>query len=130
MGVVVADARFGSHPVSAALRAIASDSVAGPLEARIARRVHVQQVARTRPLVAVGGLARLLRRPRDAVAVEHLPDRRMRAAGGPGDQARSPAGAQPALTDALLRDRIEQARARARAARAVEQPGARGELLV
>jgi hypothetical protein len=55
VGVVVADAGVGMHPVAVALRAIAGGAVPGPTEARVAADVHVQQIARTRPLVAVRG---------------------------------------------------------------------------
>ena len=36
VGVVVADPCLGTHPVARALGAVASDRVAGPLEARVA----------------------------------------------------------------------------------------------
>jgi hypothetical protein len=52
--VVVADTRLGPHPAATAMRAITGDGVAGPLEAGVARDIHVQQVAGTGPLVAVG----------------------------------------------------------------------------
>src|SRR5438132_6050406 len=112
------------------MRAVAGDGVAGALEARIARRVHVQQVARAGPLVAVGGLLRSSRRTRDAVAAEHLPDRRVGLAGGAGDEPRSPAGMAAALADSLLELLVEQPRAAPRPARTVEQPGSRAELLL
>jgi hypothetical protein len=53
VGVIVADAGVGMHPVAVALRAIAGGAMSGPTEARVAADVHVQQIARTRQLVAV-----------------------------------------------------------------------------
>ena len=55
---VIAPPSPGRHPVAAALGAVAGDGVPGPLKARIARGVHVQQIAGAGPLVAVGRLLR------------------------------------------------------------------------
>src|SRR5947209_14985177 len=100
-----------------------------PLKAPIAGHVHVQQVARARPLVAVGGLLRRPRRARDAVAAQHLPDRRVRLPGGASDESRPPAGMAPALTDALLELAVEQPRHPPGTTRAVKEPAARSELI-
>jgi hypothetical protein len=53
---VVAEPRLRSHPLARALRAVAGNTVAGAQEARV--DVHMQQIAKTRPLVAVGRLLR------------------------------------------------------------------------
>ena len=61
---------LGAHP---------GDRVTGLDEARMALGVHVQQRAGLRPFVATECLARLRAAPaRNAVAPEHLPDRRAR----------------------------------------------------
>ncbi len=49
---VVADQRLGMRRPLPARRAIAGDGVAGPLEAGVAADVHVEQIARTGPLVS------------------------------------------------------------------------------
>jgi hypothetical protein len=54
--VVVADPRLGPHPGARALRAVTGDAVARPEKARVAARVHVQEIARGGPFVAVGRL--------------------------------------------------------------------------
>src|SRR6266487_4977428 len=88
--VVVADPRFGAHPLAGALRAITGDAVSGAQEARVAGDVHVQQVAGTGPLVAVGWLLGSSRRPRDPSPLEHLPDGRVCEAGRAGKPAAVP----------------------------------------
>src|SRR6478672_5320739 len=104
--------------------------MAWALETPVARGVHVQQVARARPLVAVGRLLRRPRRARDAVTAEHLPDRRVGLAGSAGDQPRPPTSVAPALADALLELGLDQPRHPPRATRAIQQPAARTQLLL
>src|SRR5947209_8851193 len=88
------------------------------------------KIAGARPLVAVGGLLRPPRRPRDPVAVKHLPHRRVRLADRARDEARPPTGMTPAFADPLLQLSVEQPRASPRPARAIEQPAARTQLLL
>src|SRR5262249_3044737 len=83
-------------------RAIPSYAVAGSQEACVAAGVHMQQLARTGPLVAVCRLLRRPRRPRQSRSLEHLPDGRVGKAGGASDQPRPPAGGAPAAANALL----------------------------
>ena len=73
----------------------------GTLEACVLAGVHVQQIAGTGPLVAVGRLPHCSRRPRDPRPPEHLPDGRVAEAGRTDDQARPPSGLAPAGTDRL-----------------------------
>jgi hypothetical protein len=75
------------------LAAVAGDGVAGPSKAWVALDVHVQQVARTGPLVADERLARGSWSARAAVALEDGMDGGVRDAGLAGDQSRTPAGA-------------------------------------
>ena len=121
--VVVADARFRPHPVARALRAVARDGVPGPREARRAGDVHVQEVARAGPLVAVGGLLQRPRRPRDPRPAQHLPDGRVGEAGRGRNEPRSPACRLAAGADALLELGSELARAAARPTRAIDKTG-------
>jgi hypothetical protein len=72
---------------------IARDRVTWPPKARIALDVHVEQVARTRPLVADHLRARLARRPRASVTAQNRVHRRMRDAELAGDPPRPPTGA-------------------------------------
>src|SRR5215212_9000518 len=53
----------------------------------------------------------------------------MRISDSPADEPRSPAGATPTLADLLLGELVEQPRTRVRAAREIQQPGARPQLL-
>ena len=129
VGVVVADAGLGTHPGSVALRAVLGDGVPGPAEARVARDVHVQQVAGTGPLVAVGGFARRPRGARERVAAQHLPYRLMRYADGAGHQPRSPAGQLAGVADPLLELGGKPTRALPRSARTVTQAHQRAALL-
>ena len=119
--VVVADSRLRAHPVARSPRAIAGDAVAGPQEARIARDVHVQQIAGTGPLVAVGRLLGYSRAPREPVAAEHLPDRRVREPGRSGDQAWTPAGLSTAVADPFLQLGGEKTRRSVWTAGAIQQ---------
>src|SRR5438045_2030020 len=95
--------------------------MAGPQETRVAAGVHVQQVARARPLVAVGRLLLRSRSAREAGPLEHLPHRRVGEARRAGDQARTPAGLAPAVTDPLLELARQQPRRAMWSARAVEE---------
>lgn len=52
------DPRALSHPVAAALRAIAGDAMPGPLEPCLAGSVHVQQISGTPSLIAASGVPR------------------------------------------------------------------------
>ena len=90
--VVVADAGAGGHPVPIALRAITGRAMARTAKARVGADVHVQQIARPRPLIAVRCAPVRSRAAREPVAAQHLPDRLMRLPGGAGDQARPPTG--------------------------------------
>ena len=99
----VVDDRVAVLPAHAprALGAVAGDGVPGLGELAELLDVHVQQVARARPLVADDRRA-LRRRPaRAAAAPEHLMDGRMRPGdlGLVGEPARAPAGAFPQLAD-------------------------------
>src|SRR5215216_651381 len=53
----------------------------------------------------------------------------MRISDSPADEPRSPAGATPTLADLLLGELVEQPGTRVRAAREIQQPGARPQLL-
>src|SRR4029450_11990466 len=92
VAVVVADPGPGAHPIAGALRAIAGHPVPGALKARVARRVHVQEIPGAGPLVADHLLAGGPRRPREPVSGEGAVDGRVGMAGLAGDQPRPPAG--------------------------------------
>jgi hypothetical protein len=53
VGVVLSNAGFRAHPAAGSLRPVAGNAMPRPLEARVAAGVHVQEIARTRPLIAV-----------------------------------------------------------------------------
>jgi hypothetical protein len=95
--------------------------MSGPHEAGVAGDVHVQQVAGTGPLVAVGRLLGRSRRPRDPRPAQHLPHGRVREAGGAGDQPGSPPSAAAAGADRLLELRRQLARRAVRATRAIKE---------
>src|ERR1019366_4485413 len=94
----------------------------GALKACVAGRVHVQQVAGTRPLVASGGISGSSRSPREAMAMEHLPDRRVAVAGSSSHQARPPAGVPANLTDLLLLAGVQEPRRAMRTAGTIGRP--------
>src|SRR6266508_1548897 len=124
--VVVTDA---GTALDAAAVALARDGVTGGEEARIASDVHVQQVARAGPLVAAGRFAPSARAGSQAVAAQHLRDRRVRVREFERQQPRPPAGAAPSGADPpLLADR-EQPWHPARAARPVIEADACAPLL-
>src|SRR5919201_4898299 len=95
--------------------------MAGPQEACVAARVHVQEIARTGPLVAVRGLLDQPRPPRDPGSPQHLPDGRVREPGRAGDEARTPAGLSATVADPLLQLGGQQARRAVRTARAINE---------
>ncbi len=70
-------------------------------EARVALGVHVQQITRARPLVAVRGLTRRLGSSRAARSLEHFPDRLVRDAGHAGDRL-APSGLEARCEEPLL----------------------------
>jgi hypothetical protein len=111
------------------LGAIAGDRVTGPGEPRIALDVHVQQIARARPLVATDRARRGPRPPRTAVADQDRVDGRVRDPGLAGDQPRSPAGALARLADPPLGLGIGAPRRAARTTRAIQRPSSRRPLL-
>src|SRR6266540_4919506 len=102
-------------------RAVAGEAVAGPLEADVLARVHVQQVSRTRPLVAVGWLTGCSRWPREPGPREHLPHGRVAKAGRAGDQPRPPTCLAATGADRLGELGGELARRAVRTAGAIEQ---------
>jgi hypothetical protein len=83
----------------------------------------VQEVAGAGPLVAVGRVPRRSRRPREAEAAKHLPDRGVAEAGGAGDEPRSPARLAATVADRPFELGGEASRAARGAARAIEQAG-------
>jgi hypothetical protein len=120
--VVVADAGAGGHPVAIALGAIAGGAVPRAPEARVAADIHVQQIARAWPLVAIR-LASLSRRTaRKSVTLEHLPDGLMRLTGRSGDQPRPPTGGLPDRADPRREILRHPPRLVMRAAGAISQP--------
>src|SRR3954466_15114086 len=100
-------------------------AMARPLETRVAGRVHVNQVARAGPLVAVGRLALRTLLPRTAMALERLRNRRVRMPELACEQARTPAGASSGCADPLLLGQRERARAAERTTRAIVQTSQR-----
>src|SRR5215218_6293497 len=96
----------------------------GTLKAGVARDVHVQQVARARPLVAVDGLPWRALGPREARQLEHLPDRRVSEAGDGSDQPWPPARLPAAGADPLLQLGGELARTVVRATRTIAEAAA------
>jgi hypothetical protein len=80
--VVVANARGGLHPISIALGTVAGRAMAGPTKARVGADVYVQQIAGARPFVAIRRAALGRCATREARALEHLSDRRVRLSGG------------------------------------------------
>src|SRR5581483_4610512 len=101
--------------------AVAGDRVAGAIEARVALRVHVQQIPRARPLVAVWRLAGRLGQPRASVPLQGAVNGRVRVADRAGDQPRPPAGVRADLADPLLLRSGQLVGAAVGAARAVVQ---------
>ena len=91
------------HPfLGSAAMPITGDRVTGPCETGEAFRVHVQQIAGTRPLVAAARLARLARLTGDPGPFERPPDGRVRVTGLTCDQPRPPARPPPGRTDPRL----------------------------
>src|SRR6266511_248006 len=127
--VVVADPRLHA-PTAQGLGSIAGDPMAGPQEAGVAAGVHVQEITRARPLIAVGRLPGRPRRPRDPGPAEHLPDGRVREASRAGDQARSPTRLAAAGADRLLELRRELTRRAAGTARTINQARQRPPRLI
>src|ERR1051326_2729817 len=93
----------------------------GPQEARVAAGVHVQQIARTGPLVPVRRLLADTRRTRDPLPLEHFPNGRVREARGAGDQPRSPTRLASTGTDRLLELGRQLSRRAMRTTRPIEQ---------
>src|SRR5213079_3534096 len=83
-----------------------------------------------RPFVATNRPARLALWTREPMTLQHLPDRRVRAARRDGQQPRTPAGAAPGRTDTTLLGSRQQPRHPPRPARAIEQTGKRPALLL
>src|SRR3954447_979071 len=101
----------------------------GGLEAAEALGVHVQQLARARPLVAHDRWPLGRRGPRAPAAPEHLMDSGVRAADVGGDPPRAPARAPAQRTDPGLLGGRHPRGAGLRAAGAIGQAGQRGALL-
>jgi len=115
----------------AVLRApIASHSMTGSLEAHVLADVHVQEVARAGPLVAVGWLSLGSWRPREPRSAEHLPHGRVSKAGRSGNQPGSPAGLSPAGADPLLEHGGELPRRAMWSAGAIEEASERTSRLL
>src|SRR6266508_4730279 len=120
--VVVADPLL--HAATAQrLRAVAGNSVPGPQETRVAADIHVLQITRARPLVAVGRLPNRPRSTRDAGPVEHLPDGRVRKTRRPGHKPRPPAGLPTAVANPLLQIGGEKPRRAVRTAMSARSAG-------
>src|ERR1041384_2690107 len=76
--------------------------MAGPQEARVAAGVHVQQIARTGPLVPVRRLLADTRRTRDPLPLEHFPNGRVREDRGAGVHLPPPPGPASTASARLL----------------------------
>jgi hypothetical protein len=105
------------------------DRVAGLAKAR--QLGHVDVLNRTGPRPLIAAVAVALRAPaaREAVAVEHLPDRRAGPAHDPRQPRRAEVRLAPGAQDRLLLALREPPRQGRRPARAVEQTAARAALL-
>ena len=103
-----------------ALGAVAGGAMSGPAEAGVAGDVHVQQVARARPLVAVRRLARGLGRRESPARLS--PSRRRVDCWSPGDQTRPPTGRLGDPRRSAPRARRRQPRLVLRPAGAIAQP--------
>src|SRR5690348_14399584 len=101
----------------------------GAFKPCVAGGVHVQEVAGARPLVSLRGVACSPPDARDPVAIQDLPDRRVRVAGLASDQPRPPTGALPRLADPLLGLGVKQPRASMRTAAAIHRPRTRPALV-
>src|SRR5436305_278227 len=119
--VVVADSRLRAHPAASAMRAVAGDAVTRSQKARVTACIHVQQIAGTRPFVAVGRLPGRSRRTGDTRPTQHLPDGRVREAGRAGNQPRSPARLASTGADPPLKRWRELTRRAVRTTRPIEQ---------
>jgi hypothetical protein len=117
-------------PLGAGLVPVAGDRVSGAREARVALDVHVQQVARARPLVATERRPRRLGAARQAVAAQHRVHGGVRNSDLAGDQPRTPPGPPALLADAPFGDRVGARRRPARPAGTVERPPARPAVLL
>src|SRR5271167_4400827 len=100
----------------------------GTLKARVSSGVHVQQIARTGPLVAAGSITRRSRAPRETMAVQHLPDRRVWMTGRASDQSWPPAGALPCFADPVLGAEVQQPRRATGTAGTISRPRQRVSL--
>jgi hypothetical protein len=102
--------------------AVPGHGVAGALEAGQAGDVDVQEGAGPRPLVAAVGLATRPMTTREAMAVQHLPDRRAGAAADPGQTTGTEVRLPPGPQDRRLLDRREPSRLAVGPRGAVEHP--------
>jgi len=125
--VLVADPGASLGPAHVA---DAGDGVAWAAKADEPLDVHVQQRPRPRPLVAPEALTLAARAARDAVAPEHLPDRRAR----PPDDAREPPRPEvrlsPGAQDRLFFGRRQPPRLMMRPTRPVAEPRCRRSSVV
>src|SRR3954471_6158303 len=94
----------------------------GPAKTRIAADVHVQQIARPRPFVAVRRAPLGRRAAREPMTAQHLPDRLMRLPRCPRDQSRPPARRLAHRADPRRELLTDPARLVMRAARAILKP--------
>jgi hypothetical protein len=103
-------------------------SVTRPQEPRVALGVHVQQIARARPLIAAGRIPRRPHSSRKAVPAKHLPHRGMRIADLARDQPRPPPSPPPGRADPRLGCTRKQGGTAMRPTRPVSQTGERASL--
>src|ERR1700730_13873200 len=94
----------------------------GPIKARVGLDVDVQQISGARPLVAIGGLPGHRRAPRQAMAAQNLPHRRVGMTRRSRNQTRSPASVATNLADSLLLADRQQPRTAMRTTAAVDRP--------
>ena len=110
--------------------AVAGDGVAGYLKARVAFGIHVQQLARARPLIALHRVPGRAGTARAAASSQRPRHGRVRNVDLARDQTRAPPGPLADLADAVVIGHREHRRAAVRPRRAILQTGQRPPLLV